>query len=100
MLTLATVRLGLIVAAVVAFMGLIWFVFDAIGDAREAKVWAKVEETINDTNDKTKVANEQDAEKRALHERLRTSALLAAAKTKGMACLLTAEEALVIGAIK
>ena len=86
--------------ATLAAGGALYWLADAIGDAREAKVWAKIDETIKAANDETAEANETDAEKRALREKLRTSALIAAAKTKGTQCLLTADEATAIGAIR
>ena len=100
MITLQTLRLAGIVLAAVAGLGLVYVVFDAIGDAREAKVWGKINAAIDETNEETDAANVDDAEERAVRQKLRVAALAAAAKVKGSQCLLTKEEALAIGAIR
>lgn len=98
MLTMASLRLGLIVAAAIAVMGLVYFVFDAIGDAREAKVWAKVNAEIDGFNVDQDQINAADEETLALRAKVRASAL-AAGKFKSQ-CLLTAPEATTLGAIQ
>lgn len=50
MLTLGTLRLGLIVVAVIAGMTGLYVIFDAIGDLREAKVRAAFDEAARRKN--------------------------------------------------
>ena len=101
MLTLATLRLGLIVAAVLAGMVGLFVVFDAIGDLREAKVRAKIDAAIGITNAATGVANDADEETLAIAEQLRMAALAAAKKLPAVPqCKLTAEEAPALARIR
>lgn len=101
MISLAALRIaGVIVAATVA-LGALYYVVDLIRDAGRNEVWAKVNATIDTANEETDEANAEDAEARALRQRLRATALLTAAKIKTTSqCVLTAEEALVIGAVQ
>lgn len=58
MLTLTTLRLGFIVAAGVAGLALVYYVFDAIGDQREAQVRAEwAEATAKAKDDARKQAD-------------------------------------------
>jgi hypothetical protein len=100
MLTLGTLRLGLIVVAAIAGMVGIYFVFDAVGDLREAQVWAKINKAIAVTNQATGAENEKDEETLALAEKLRGTALAAAKRMQGGKCPLTAEEATALGRIQ
>lgn len=101
MLTLGTVRLGLIVLGAVAALAGCYVLFDTIGDLREAQVRAKIDKAIAITNQATDAANEADAETLALAEKLRASALTAALRLpKQPQCALTADEADKLGKIQ
>lgn len=91
---------ALTVVVAVALLTGAWLVFDAIGDAREAKVWAKVNSTIDAANEETDEANAEDAEARALRQKLRAKALLTSTTVIKTECKLTADEAVAIGAVR
>lgn len=100
MLTLATLRLGLIVVAAVAGLAGLYILFDAVGDLREAKVMAKINAAIAITNKATGDANETDEETLAVAEKLRLVALATAMKMpRATQCELTADEAATLGRV-
>lgn len=100
MISLAALRIaGAVVAATVA-LGVLYYVADLIREAGRNEVWATVNKAIESANVETAAANIQDANELAMREKLRASALAAAAKVQGGPCKLTAEEATAIGAIR
>ena len=70
MLTLTTLRLGLVVASTLALMAGLYIVFDAIGDAREEKVRAEL-------------TAQREAEKDAERQAVATAAEAAAGARQG-----------------
>lgn len=90
----------LIVAAVTAgLVGLYW-IQDAIGDKREAKVRAEYEAVIDETNEDTGKENAAATKVAERDARIRKKALDAAKPMQGGACPLTAIEAQSLARIK
>ncbi len=105
MLNLVALRFIIGVIGGIAGLALLYTAVDWIGDQREAKVWAQIDKTVTTFNEDQEADNTLDANERALRQRLRQAALLNAAaigrrSSQDNACLLTAEEATAIGAIK
>lgn len=99
MLTLSTLRLGLIVAASIAGLALVCFIFDAVGDAREAKTRAEYADAARKKN--VEIGNFNTAQEAidALVDAKVTEALVAAGRVPGKHPA-TAEQAAALNAIR
>ena len=100
MISIAMLRLVGVVAAVSIGIGALWYLADAIGDAREAKVRASYDQAIDMANTDTIEANDVATKIALRDERVRTDAIAAYRKSLGTACPLTADEATTLGRIR
>lgn len=100
MINLALLRLiGGVVAISAIIAGLFW-IADAIGDAREAQVRAEYEAAIDDANDDTAKTNAAATKVAERDGRTRAKALEDAKAALAGKCPLTANEAVALSQVK
>lgn len=95
-MSLLAIRFMFWVGVGVAAMGLLYWTYDKIGDAREAQVVARYDRVIDSANDDTDAANDAATKVRIRVERERTEAVSAFKATLGKPetqCLLKEAEA-------
>lgn len=95
-----TLRGILQVAAAIGAAASLWWVVDAIGDRREAKVHARYAKAAEATNLDLQTYNTEDEKIAAVAQALRDKALADAAKVRAPGCPATQEQADALNAIK
>lgn len=81
-------------------LGALFWLADAVGDVREAKVWREINAAIAETNDDIGAQNALADRVKAVADKARSRALDEAKQVKGGVCLLSADEALALSRIR
>lgn len=100
MISLAALRIAGFVVAATAALGVLWYIADAIGDVREAKVRAEYEGAIDDANADTTATNAAATKVAERDGRIRIKALADAQSALAGKCPLTAVEAAALTMVK
>lgn len=78
----------------------LFWLADAIGDAREAQVRATYDQAIDDANSDTVTANDAATKVALRDQRVRDQAVTAYKASLGNACPLTADEAITLSRVR